>query len=71
MSLVDAQIGEIKGYIGDRSTFRASKFANAVHRVMVIEGEQVLPTWSKGIGLGNELEGAAGIRCEDHGIFIG
>jgi hypothetical protein len=48
-----------------------SILTNAVDGVVVIEGEQVLPTRSKGIRLPYELKRTRGIGCEDGHIVIG
>ena len=48
-----------------------SKLTDAVDGVVVIEGEEVLPTGSKGIRLPYELKRTCGIGCEDGHIFIG
>jgi hypothetical protein len=48
-----------------------SELANAVHRVMIIEGEQIPPTLGEGVGLSDKLERATGVGSEDHDIFFG
>ena len=44
VGLVDAEVERLKRHIGDGSTLGLSKFADAVHRVMIIKGEQIVAT---------------------------
>src|SRR5579883_814203 len=71
LGLMNAQIRWRKRHISDGGASSPGKFANAIHRVMIIKGEQISSVWGKGVRLPDKLERAAGIGSEDHGIFIG
>jgi hypothetical protein len=54
--LVHPQIGWHDGHIREARSFAMSKLTDAVDGVVVIEGEEILPTGSKGIRLPYELK---------------
>ena len=62
LHLVHPQIRRLKWDIGDFRSFGLGKLANAVHRVVVIEGQEVLSLFGKGIGFPHQFEGPGGIR---------
>src|SRR5579875_1097080 len=49
----------------------AGKLADAVDRVVIVEGQQKGTAWPKRIRLPNEFERAAGVGSEDYRIVIG
>ena len=63
------QIRRLKRDVGDFRPFGLGKLANAVHRVVVIEGQEVLPIFGKGIGFPYEFEGPGGIGGKDSHIL--
>ncbi len=69
--LVHPHIGWNDGHVREARSFAMSKLTDVVDGVVVIEGEQVLPTRSKGIRLPYELKRTRGIGCEDSRIVIG
>src|SRR5258708_6930088 len=70
LSLVHTEVRSYNRHICEGCPFRFGKLADAVDRVVVIEGEQVLPTRSKGIRLPYKLKRTTGIGSEDDRIFI-
>src|SRR6266700_1869981 len=63
--LVHPQIGWLDGHIREARSFAMSKLTDAVDGVVVIEGEEVLPTRNKGIRLPYELKRTCGISCHE------
>src|SRR5262249_60545703 len=65
-----AYFGDFKWHVADGRAFGARKLANTVHRVMVVDTEQVMPVGREGIGLPDQAQGAAGVGGEDHRVFV-
>ena len=66
---IDPQIREADRNIGHFGTPGVGIFADAVDRVVVVEGQQVAVARGKGIGLPDQFEGAAGVLGENDRVF--
>src|SRR5258706_7147535 len=69
--LVYAQFRRFEREVRDAGTFSASKLADAIHRVVIVGGEQIVPIGSKRICLTNQPQCSTGIGSEDDRILVG
>jgi len=66
---VDAQLRRDDGDVGEGGALVPRELPDAVHRVVVVEGEQVAAALRERVGLAHQLERVAGIGCEDRRVL--
>jgi hypothetical protein len=69
--LVDPQVGQDARDIGRLGVAGAGELADAVDRVVVVEGEQEAIPWAEGVGLADEPQRPGRVGCEDRDVLIG
>jgi hypothetical protein len=71
LGLVDTHVRQHDGDVGRRAAFHARELANPVHRVVVVERQEVLAGCIKRIGLADELQRLCRVRGEDDDELLG
>ena len=67
---IHAQLGRDHGHVGGSRAPQAVEFANAVHRVVVVEGQQEEIARAEGVRLAHQFQGVAGVRGEHQRVFL-
>ena len=69
--LVQPHFGQDDRNVGRRRATRAGELANAVHRIVVVEGKQEPSAGREGIRLADQFQCLTGIGGKDHGPLAG
>ena len=68
--LIHTHIRECHRYIGHVRPLDMGELADAVDRIVVIKGQQVVATLAERIGLADQLKGAAGVLGKDDDVLF-
>ena len=69
LGVVHSHLRQSQRNIGDLGLFGTGKFANAVHRIVIVERQQKMIALAEGVGFSDQLERGRGVRREDRGVL--
>ena len=68
---IDAQIGHGERHVVDGGAFPARELADAVHRVVIVEGQEQPPAGGERVGFPDQLQRAGRVLREDRRVLGG
>ena len=65
---IDPQRWRRQGRVRDRRVSRARKLADAVHGIMIVDGQEESPAWRERVRLADMLQRRCRVLCEHRGV---